>query len=160
MSTRTKTSLCIYFYVIMESDDFKTALEVALQFFPGIRVKRNTRNCASKPACQTKRRPHQVFVGSGYQTGYFIVQLWVLVRKQSSLCRGSPLSSFSFIFTSGACIWSHLASNRNWSTRTGCRRCLWPGTLEAKSLSPCRVPYNPPMPPVTQRTFCSSWLFP
>ena len=24
-----------------------------------------------KPACQTKRRPPQVFVGSGYQTGYF-----------------------------------------------------------------------------------------
>ena len=24
-----------------------------------------------KPACQTKRRPPQVFIGSGYQTGYF-----------------------------------------------------------------------------------------
>ena len=51
-----------------------------------------------------------------------------------------------------------LASNRNWTTRTGCRRCLWPGALEAISLSPCRVPYNPPMPPVTQRTFCSNSL--
>ena len=32
----------------MESDDFKTALEVALQFFPGIQLKRENRNCASK----------------------------------------------------------------------------------------------------------------
>ena len=48
----------------MESDDFKMTLEVALQFFPGIKLKRENRNCARKPACQTKRRP-QVFVSSG-----------------------------------------------------------------------------------------------
>ena len=42
--------LHIYFYVTMESNDFKTALEVALQFFPGIKLKRENRNCASK-AC-------------------------------------------------------------------------------------------------------------
>ena len=71
ISTKTKASLDIYFYVIVESDDFKTALEVALQFFPGIKLKRENRNCASKPACQTKRHPPQVFVRSGYQTGYF-----------------------------------------------------------------------------------------
>ena len=47
-STRTKTLLDIYFNVII--DDFKTALEVALQFFPGIKLKRENRNCASK-AC-------------------------------------------------------------------------------------------------------------
>ena len=34
----------------MEGDDFKTTLEVALQFFPGIKLKRENRNCASK-AC-------------------------------------------------------------------------------------------------------------
>ena len=40
ISTRTKTLLDIYFNVVIESDDFKTALEVALQFFPGIKLKR------------------------------------------------------------------------------------------------------------------------
>ena len=50
-----KTSLDIYFYVIMESDDFKTTLEVALQFFPGIKLKRENRNCASK-ACWSNEK--------------------------------------------------------------------------------------------------------
>ena len=36
--------------MIIESDDFKTALEVVLQLFPGIKLKRENRNCASK-AC-------------------------------------------------------------------------------------------------------------
>ena len=43
-----KTSLDIYFYVIVESEDFKTALEVVLQFFPRIKLKRENRNCALK----------------------------------------------------------------------------------------------------------------
>ena len=43
-----KTSLDIYFYVIIGSEDFKTALEVVLQFFPRIKLKRENRNCASK----------------------------------------------------------------------------------------------------------------
>ena len=51
----------------MESDDFKTALEVALQFFPGLNYKKGTEIVPRKPVCQTKRRPPQVFVGSGYQ---------------------------------------------------------------------------------------------
>ena len=55
IKTRTKTSLDIYFYVIMESDDFKTTLEVALQFFPGIKLKRENRNCASK-ACLSNEK--------------------------------------------------------------------------------------------------------
>ena len=55
ISTRTKTWLYIYFYVIMESDDFKTALEVALQFFPGIKLKRENRNCSSK-ACLSNEK--------------------------------------------------------------------------------------------------------
>ena len=48
ISTRTKTSLDFYSSVIMGSDDFKKVLEVALQFFPGIELKRENRNCASK----------------------------------------------------------------------------------------------------------------
>ena len=56
----------------MGSDDFKTTLEAALQFFPGIKLKRErTEIVPRKPACQTKRRPPQVFVGSGYRTSYF-----------------------------------------------------------------------------------------
>ena len=35
---RTKTSLNIYFNVIMESDDFETALDGALKFLPGIKL--------------------------------------------------------------------------------------------------------------------------
>ena len=42
---RTKTSLDIYFCVITEGDDFKTALEGALQFFPGIKLKREQELC-------------------------------------------------------------------------------------------------------------------
>ena len=75
--------------------------------------------------------------------------------------RWAPSASFSQVLLSFGVtsVARSLASNRNWTTRTGCRRCLWPGALEAISLSPCRVPYNPPMPPVTQRTFCSNSLF-
>ena len=52
---RMKTSLDVYFYVIMESDDFKTTLEGALQFFPGIKLTRENRNCASK-ACLSNEK--------------------------------------------------------------------------------------------------------
>ena len=38
-----------------ESDDFKTTLEVALQLFPGIKLKRENRNCASK-ACLSNEK--------------------------------------------------------------------------------------------------------
>ena len=41
----TKTSLDICFCVIMEGDDFKTALEGALQFFPGIKLEREQELC-------------------------------------------------------------------------------------------------------------------
>ena len=40
----------------MEGDDFKTAVEGALQFFPLIKLKR-TGIMRRKPACQTERRP-------------------------------------------------------------------------------------------------------
>ena len=39
----------------MERDDFKTTLEVALQLFPGIKLKRENRNCASK-ACLSNEK--------------------------------------------------------------------------------------------------------
>ena len=76
ISMRTNTSLDTYFYVIMESEDFKTALVVALQFFPGIKLRRENRDCASK-ACLSneKTSSSDFFVGSRYQTGYFIFQL-------------------------------------------------------------------------------------
>ena len=52
---RTKTSLDVYFNVIMESDDFKMALEVVLQFSPGIKLKQENRNFASK-ACLSNEK--------------------------------------------------------------------------------------------------------
>ena len=61
ISMRTDTLLGIYFNVIMESHDFKTALEVALQFFPGIKLKRENRNCASKACLQTISFPESSF---------------------------------------------------------------------------------------------------
>ena len=86
----------------------------------GDSARRVTELVPRKPAWQTKRRPSQVFVGSGYQTGYSIFQLWVLVRTQSSLCWGSSLRSFSFIsqmlLAFGVTSERSLASNRNWST--------------------------------------------
>ena len=39
----------------MESNDFKTTLEVALQLFPGIKLKRKNRNCGSK-ACLSNEK--------------------------------------------------------------------------------------------------------
>ena len=65
ISTRTKTLLDIYFNVIMGRYDFKTALEVAVQFFPGIKLnyKERTEIVPRNPAFQTKRRPPQVFAG-------------------------------------------------------------------------------------------------
>ena len=73
---RTNTSLDTYLYVIMESDDFKTALEVALQFFPGIKLKRENRDCALKACLSSeKTSSSDFFVGSRYETGYFIFQL-------------------------------------------------------------------------------------
>ena len=110
----------------------------------------------------------------GYQTGYFIVQHWVLVRKQSSLCSVRvfvELLQLHFNLTSAACLWSHFSCDiasleqelnccfTELLARTGCQRCLWPEALEAVSLSPRRVPYHPPMPPVPQRTFCSNLQF-
>ena len=53
----------------MESDDFKTTLEGALQFFPGIKLKRENRNCALK-GCLSNEKTSSGFVGLGYQTGY------------------------------------------------------------------------------------------
>ena len=78
IQTGTETSLGIYFYVIMESDDFKTILEVALQFFPGIQLKRENRNCASKACLSNEKISSSDFcrIGIyGYRIGYFIFQL-------------------------------------------------------------------------------------
>ena len=68
---RTKTSLYIYFYGIMESDDFKTALEVALQFFPGMKLKRDNRNFASKGCLSNKKMPSSGFCQLGISDQLF-----------------------------------------------------------------------------------------
>ena len=60
-----KTLLDNYFNVIMESDDFKTALEVALQFFPGIKLKRENRNCSSKACLSNETTSSSVFCPLG-----------------------------------------------------------------------------------------------
>ena len=70
-STRTKTSLYIYFYVIMESDDLKTVLEVALQFFPGIKLKRENRNCASKACLPSEKMSSSGFCRLGISDWLF-----------------------------------------------------------------------------------------
>ena len=71
ISTRTKTSLDIYFSVIIKSDNFKTALEVALQFFPGIKLKRENRNCASKACLSNEKTSSSGFCRFGISDWLF-----------------------------------------------------------------------------------------
>ena len=49
----------------MESDDFKMALEVALQLFPGIKLKRENRNCASKASLSNEKTSSSGFCWLG-----------------------------------------------------------------------------------------------
>ena len=153
----------------MESDDFKTALEVALQFFPGIKLKRENRSCASKACLSNEKTSSSEFCRLG-------ISNWLFHRPALSIGQKTELSLFSeglhwapsallsqvllaFGVTSVARL---LALNRNKTTCCRrCQRCLWSGALEAihASLLPRRVPYHPPMPLVTQWTFCSNSLF-
>ena len=58
-----------------------------------------------KPAGQTKRRPPQVFIGLGYQTGLFNCPALSIGQKtEFSLLRVRRV-----IFTSAACLWSHFS---------------------------------------------------
>ena len=72
----------------MERYDFKTALEVAVQFFPGIKLnyKERTEIVPRKPAFQTKRRPPQVFAG---------ISDWLFHRPALSIGQKTELSLFS-----------------------------------------------------------------
>ena len=45
----------------MESDDFKTVLKVALQFFPGIKLKTENRNCALKACLSNEKKSSSGF---------------------------------------------------------------------------------------------------
>ena len=138
----------------MESDDFKTALEIALQFFPEIKLKREDRNCASKACLSNKNIVLRFLLAWDIRLVISSSSCEYWSENRALFVEGlqwAPSASFSkvllaFGVTSVA---RSLASNRNWTTRTGCRRCLWPGALEAISLSPCWVSYHPPMSPVT-----------
>ena len=107
---------------IMESDDFKKALVVALQFFPGIKLKRENRTCASKACLANEKTSSSGFCRFGLSDWLFhLLALSIgMVRTQSSLCWGSSLRSFSFIsqmlLAFGVTSERSLASNRNWST--------------------------------------------
>ena len=79
------------------------------------------------------------FLSLYYLACYFIVGLRELVSKRSSLCWRSSPSSFSFILTSAvfyrfpfgvSSVARSLASNKNWTPRTGCRRTSWPEAFE------------------------------
>ena len=75
----------IYFYVIMESDDFKTALEVVLQFFPGIKLKRENRNCASKASLSNEKTSSSGFCRLG-------ISDWLFHRRALSIGQKTELS--------------------------------------------------------------------
>ena len=55
----------------MESDDFKTTLEVALQLFPGIKLKRENRNCASKACLSNEKTSSSSFCRIGMSDWLF-----------------------------------------------------------------------------------------
>ena len=71
----------------MESDDFKTALEVALQFFPGIKLKRENRNCASKACLSNEKTSSSGFCRLG-------ISDWLFHRPALSIGQKTELSLF------------------------------------------------------------------
>ena len=149
----------------MESGDFKTTLEVALQFFPGIKLKRENRDCASKACLSNKKRSSSGFcrLGLVFQ-GYSSSNSEYWSENRALFIEGlrwTPLASLTqvllaFGVTSVA---RSLASNRNWTTRMSVEGVCCRERLKLQVFRLCRVPYHPPIPLVTQRTFCSNSLF-
>ena len=126
----------------MESNDFKTTLEVALHFFPGIKLKRENRNCASKACLSNEKTSSSGFCRLGKSDWLFhLPALSIGQKTELSLLRVFvellQLYFHKYCLPLGVTsVARSLASNRNWTTRTGCRRCLWPGALEAINLTP------------------------
>ena len=57
--------------MIIESDDFKMALEVVLQFFPGVKLKGENRNCASKACLSNEKTSSSGFCRLGISDWLF-----------------------------------------------------------------------------------------
>ena len=125
----------------MESDDFKKALVVALQFFPGIKLKRENRTCASKACLANEKTSSSRFCRFGLSDWLFhLLALSIGQNTELSLLRVFA-EVLQLHFTNAACLWSHFREIVSLEQelkyyRTGCRRCLWSGALEAISLSP------------------------
>ena len=125
----------------MESDDFKTALVVALQFFPGIKLEREKRTCASKVGLSNEKTSFSGFCRFVISDQLFhLPALSIGPKTELSLLRVFA-EVLQLHFTNAACLWSHFRvivghEQELKYYRTGCRRCLWPGALEAISLSP------------------------
>ena len=133
----------------MESDDFKTALVVALQFFPGIKLKRENRDCASK-ACLSNEKMSSSDLFCRLEISDWLFRLPALSigqKTELSLLRVFA-ELLQLYFTDAACLWRHfrdivsLEQELN-CYRAGCRRCLWPGALGAISLSPLSSALRP-----------------
>ena len=98
-----KTSLDIYFYVIMESDDAKTTLEVSLQFFPGIKLKRENRNCALKACLSNEKTSSSGFRRIGISDWLFYLPALSIGQKtELSLLRLLKLNFHKCCLPSGS----------------------------------------------------------
>ena len=105
--------------MIIESYDLKTALEVILQFFPGIKPKRETRNCASKACLSNEKTSSSVFCRLRISDWLFHRPALSIGQKTKLSLLRSSLSSFRFIFTSAVCLWSHFSCEIASLDRTG-----------------------------------------
>ena len=92
---------------IMESDDFKKALVVALQFFPGIKLKRENRTCASKACLANEKTSFSGFCRFGLSDWLFhLLALSIGQNTELSLLRVFA-EVLQLHFTNAACLWSH-----------------------------------------------------
>ena len=71
--------------MIIESDDFKTALEVVPQFSPGIKLKRENTNCASKACFSNEKTSSSGFCRLG-------ISDWLFHRPAPSIGQKTELS--------------------------------------------------------------------